>query len=114
MTAEIIIAIHKPCAIPAELASDGAYIPLFVGAASSKPLFFKGAEVIRPEGEVPQGYSPMRRDDSGVNISEKNPGFSELTGGTVRQRLSGLFITGDISKGFQRKGWKKSFRPMMP
>lgn len=80
MTAEIIIAIHKPCAIPAEIATDGAYIPLFVGAASSKPLFFKGAEVIRPEGEIPKGFSPMERDDSGANISEKNPGFSELTG----------------------------------
>ena len=80
MTVEIIIAIHKPCAIPMELASDGAYIPLFVGASSSKPLFIKGNEVIRPEGEVPSGFSPMKRDDSGVNISEKNQGFSELTG----------------------------------
>ena len=80
MTKEIIIAIHKPCAIPMELASDGAYIPLFVGASSSKPLFIKGNEVIRPQGEVPSGFSPMRRDDDGVNISEKNQGFSELTG----------------------------------
>ena len=80
MTAEIIIAIHKPCAIPMELASDGAYIPLFVGASSSKPLFIKGNEVIRPEGEVPKGFSPMKKDDDGVNISKKNPGFSELTG----------------------------------
>ena len=80
MTAEIIIAIHKPCAIPTELTSDGAYIPLFVGAANSKPLYIKGAEVIRPEGKIPDGFSPVRRDDSGANISEKNPGFSELTG----------------------------------
>ena len=66
MTAEIIIAIHKPCAIPTELTSDGAYIPLFVGAANSKPLYIKGTEVIRPEGKIPDGFSPVRRDDSGA------------------------------------------------
>lgn len=56
---KLIIAAHKKCDVP----SDEIYLPVQVGA--------KGKESI---GEN------FKRDDEGENISEKNPGFCELTG----------------------------------
>lgn len=53
----IYIAAHKAFAVP----SEPGYIPLQVGAAGKEPL----------------GYTP---DDTGDNISEKNPHYCELTG----------------------------------
>ena len=55
---QLLIACHKPCEVP----SDSIYLPMHVGS--------KGKEVI----------SGFIRDDSGDNISEKNPVYCELTG----------------------------------
>ena len=57
----IIVAAHKSYAMP----QDKMYLPIFVGA--------KGKEDIELR-------KPFVRDDSGNNISEKNPNFCELTG----------------------------------
>ncbi len=54
---QIIIACHKKCRIP----HDNVYLPLHVGSAGKESIGFT-------------------RDDSGDNISEKNPVYSELTG----------------------------------
>ena len=54
---KIYIAMHKPYAVP----NDALYVPLQVGAEGKKPF---GAA----------------RDNEGENISEKNPGYCELTG----------------------------------
>ena len=53
----VIVAAHKQYQMP----EDGIYIPVHVGAAGKDSI----------------GYT---RDDSGENISEKNPNFCELTG----------------------------------
>lgn len=63
-TVKIIVAAHKRYPMP----SDGMYLPLHVGAAGKldsegRPLDF--------------GYA---RDDTGDNISLRNPSFCELTG----------------------------------
>ena len=55
--AKITVITHKPYAMP----SDALYLPLQVGAAGKKAI----------------GFTP---DDTGDNISEKNPYFCELTG----------------------------------
>ncbi len=55
---KLIIAAHKECALP----KDELYIPLHVGAACSDQQL------------------PFIRDDSGDNISSRNPVFCELTG----------------------------------
>ena len=55
---QIMIACHKPCDVPTE----SIYLPMHVGSV--------GKEVI-------PGFT---RDDSGDNISEKNPVYCELTG----------------------------------
>lgn len=57
MTTKIITAVHKPYDLP----DDGVHMPLFVGAAGKEDIGFT-------------------RDDSGDNISEKNPHYCELTG----------------------------------
>lgn len=57
MEVKVIIAAHKKYAMP----QDKLYLPLQVGAALHEDI----------------GY---RRDDSGDNISDKNPYFCELTG----------------------------------
>ncbi|XOQ51817.1 MAG: Capsular biosynthesis protein [Succiniclasticum sp.] len=57
MDIKILIAAHKPYWMP----SDPVYVPLQVGAAGKQDL----------------GYV---RDDTGDNISSKNPNFCELTG----------------------------------
>lgn len=57
MDIRILIAIHKPYWTP----SDPVYLPLQVGAAGKAPLGFT-------------------TDDTGDNISTKNPHFCELTG----------------------------------
>ena len=54
---QIVIATHKKYRMP----KDKIYLPLHVGAAGKEPI----------------GYE---RDDSGINISEKNAFFCELTG----------------------------------
>ena len=59
-TIRVIVAAHKAYKMP----TDSAYLPVFVGAA------LKSAMV------VPPGFT---RDDTGENISEKNPSFCELT-----------------------------------
>jgi hypothetical protein len=56
---KIIIAMHKTYPVP----TDDVYLPLQVGALGKAPLF---------PGIV--------RDDTGENISEKNPSYCELTG----------------------------------
>ena len=58
MNIKVIVASHKPYKMPA----DGCYLPVQVGA--------EGKEQIK-------GFTP---DNTGENISEKNPYFCELTG----------------------------------
>ncbi len=58
MDIKVIVAAHKPYTMP----EDEMYIPVHVGA--------KDKDII-------EGYA---RDDTGDNISHKNPGFCELTG----------------------------------
>lgn len=57
MDVTIIVATHKPYAMP----QDDLYLPLHVGAQGKAPIGFTG-------------------DNTGENISEKNPTFCELTG----------------------------------
>ena len=57
MKAKIIIAAHKPYKMPA----DSLYLPLHVGKKGKEEIGFAG-------------------DDTGDNISEKNPRYCELTG----------------------------------
>lgn len=64
MNIKIIIAAHKPYDFPV----DGVYVPLFVGANGRE-------DIINPSDNT-----PLIRDDSGDNISAKNPYYSELTG----------------------------------
>lgn len=54
---KVFIACHKQCDVP----SDPLYLPLHVGAEGKESIGFE-------------------RDDSGINISNKNPIFCELTG----------------------------------
>lgn len=60
---KIIIAMHKPYPVP----KDELYLPLWVGAAK-KETFDSDAE------------DEIQRDDTGENISAKNPNYCELTG----------------------------------
>ncbi len=57
MNIKIIVAAHKPYWMP----QDDMYLPLHVGHAGKEGIGFQG-------------------DDTGSNISEKNPNFCELTG----------------------------------
>ena len=57
MTLQIVIALHKKYNVP----TDKIYLPVLVGAAGKESI----------------GFS---RDDSGENISKKNPYYCELTG----------------------------------
>ena len=57
MDIKIIVAAHKPYWTP----SDPVYLPVQVGAAGRDPI----------------GFQP---DNTGINISEKNPHYCELTG----------------------------------
>lgn len=57
MTLQIVIALHKKYNVP----TDKIYLPVLVGAADKESI----------------GFS---RDDSGENISKKNPYYCELTG----------------------------------
>lgn len=54
----ILVATHKPYKMP----SDGIYLPIHVGAIGKRPI------------------PGITTDDSGDNISSKNPNFCELTG----------------------------------
>ena len=60
MKACVAVAMHKPAPLPA----DPLYLPLWVGAAQSEQ----------------SGMEGCRRDDSGENISLRNPRWCELTG----------------------------------
>ena len=64
MNVKIVVAAHKPYWMP----SDRIYLPLHVGAAGKKDADGRPLDL---------GYT---RDDSGENISEKNPYYCELTG----------------------------------
>ena len=64
MNVTIVVAAHKPYWMP----SDRIYLPLHVGAAGKKDADGRPLDL---------GYT---RDDSGENISEKNPYYCELTG----------------------------------
>jgi len=66
MDIKIIVAAHKSCEVP----KDSVYLPLFVGAN-------KKQNIIGVRGGINETFA---RDDSGENISEKNPTFCELTG----------------------------------
>ncbi len=55
---KIVIALHKPYEVP----KDDVYLPLQVGAAGKESL-----------------WEEIARDDSGENISKKNPQYCELT-----------------------------------
>ncbi|MDO5410624.1 MAG: DUF4422 domain-containing protein [Lachnospiraceae bacterium] len=57
MNIKIIVASHKPYKMP----DDVCYLPLHVGKAGKEPIGYRG-------------------DDTGENISEKNPNYCELTG----------------------------------
>lgn len=58
MDIKVLVAAHKPYRIP----SEAVYIPVFVGSAGKPDI---------------AGYV---RDDTGLNISAKNPHYCELTG----------------------------------
>ena len=69
----IIIAAHKSYAFP----TDDLYLPLQVGAKGKKDILNLASVHLkdnRAYGET------IARDDTGENISEKNPGYCELTG----------------------------------
>lgn len=66
MNIKIIVATHKECEIPKDLV----YLPLFVGAKGKQ-------NIVGQRGSANETFA---RDDSGDNISEKNPTFCELTG----------------------------------
>ena len=57
MTCTIVVATHKPYRMP----PDPCYLPLHVGKAGKEEMGFAG-------------------DDTGENISRKNPYYCELTG----------------------------------
>ena len=73
MNIKIGVASHKPYAMP----SDGAYLPLQVGAAGKPSIRATGvlgvAGACAPEAD-------FARDDEGENISSRNAGYCELTG----------------------------------
>ena len=73
MNIKIVVASHKPYAMP----SDGAYLPLQVGAAGKPSIRATGvlgvAGACAPEAD-------FARDDEGENISSRNAGYCELTG----------------------------------
>ena len=56
----ILVATHKPYPMP----KDDMYLPIFVGAKGKEDIDLR---------------KPFARDDSGKNISEKNPYYCELT-----------------------------------
>ena len=65
---KLIVAMHKPYALP----NDPMYVPLHVGA-KGKPDFYR-LETIVKRGGIPTGEI-IPGDDTGDNISEKNPSF---------------------------------------
>ncbi len=70
---KIIIATHKPYAFP----TDDLYLPLQVGAAGKDEILNLATVYLKDNkayGET------IMRDDMDENISEKNPGYCELTG----------------------------------
>lgn len=83
MSIKIFIAAHKNYEMP----EDDIYIPLEVGASLRKDLGLKGV-----------------RDNTGLNISEKNPNYCELTGYFWIWKISrmlmllALFTIEDISR----------------
>lgn len=61
---KVLIAAHKPYPVP----DDRAYVPVFVGAECHSEKL---------DDMVVRGFTP---DNTGENISSKNPSFCELTG----------------------------------
>ena len=70
---KIIIAAHKSYAFP----SDDIYLPLQVGAAGHDDIL--DLSTVYLEDGKAHGQTIMR-DDMDENISDRNPGYSELTG----------------------------------
>ena len=67
MDIKIFIAAHKPCMLP----EQDCYVPIHVGAKGKDSIPLKECG-INKEGT-------LVRDDDGINISEKNPYYCELT-----------------------------------
>lgn len=72
MNLKIMIAMHKPCPVPA----DPMYLPVFVGAFGKEDIrLAKSGDLLVPN----ENGTPVARDDDGASISVKNPGYCELT-----------------------------------
>ena len=75
---KVIIAAHKQCELP----RDEIYLPVFVGAALKRSGALEASEALETSeaseaSVIPEGFTP---DDTGENISVKNPYYCELTG----------------------------------
>ncbi len=68
MDIKIFIATHKPCMLP----SEPCYEPIQVGALGKESITYDKLGILDRSGAI-------IRDDSGENISEKNPYYCELT-----------------------------------
>ena len=68
MDIKIFVATHKPCQVPQ---MDG-YVPIQVGAAGKDQITYEMLGISDRSGAI-------IRDDSGENISAKNPFYCELT-----------------------------------
>lgn len=77
MKIQIIIASHKSCFLPSD---SSMYLPLQVGAEGKRPLeVLSDHSVLDPSGKY-TGQKQFERDDTGDQISKKNPFYCELTG----------------------------------
>lgn len=88
MTTKILIAIHKPYAVP----SDSLYVPLQMGAEGKAPLYRLGDRVVataeagagKIEADDGSSLAEWKKASAGdvsqLQISNRNGGFCELTG----------------------------------
>lgn len=74
MDIKIIVAAHKEFQMPQE----DIYLPLHVGAAGKEELI--AARTAQKSKDTVVCEERMERDDTGDNISQKNPMYCELTG----------------------------------